>query len=285
VQEYAIEDAADGRLLGWFFLDLMPRPEKALRPANFSVRDGHRNPDGSWTLPLSSVIGSGPAAAPGHPALFSHHDMLEMFHEFGHLMHTTLSTAPYAKLYGAHVREDFVEAPSQMMENWMWQPAVLKLVSSEVDTGKPLPDDLIRRLAALEHVADGAFWTRQCFFGLYDLALHGTKSLDAGKAWGGLMARYMALPPEPHTRPPASFVPVMAGYDAGYYGYIWSRVYAQDMFSAFQGHLDDPAVGLRYRREVLAPGGSEEPELLVQRFLERPADPKAFYRELGLASD
>ena len=283
VQEFAIQDASDGRPLGWFFLDLLPRPEKDLRPANFTLRDGHRNADGSYTLPISSVIGSGPAPAPGRPALYSHHDMLEMFHEFGHLMHGTLSTAPYAKLYGSHVREDFVEAPSQMMENWMWQPAVLKQVSSEVDTGKPMPDELVQRLAALEHVADGAFWTRQCFFGLYDLAIHGAGPVDAGEAWGELMRKYMALPPEPHTMPSASFVPVMAGYQAGYYGYIWSRVYAQDFFSTFQGHLDDPSVGQRFRREVLAPGGSEEPDVLVQRFLGRPVDTRAFYQEMGLA--
>lgn len=282
VQEYAIEDAASGRLLGWFFLDLAPRPEKALRPANFTIRDGHLNADGSYTLPISSVIGSGPALAPGQAALYSHHDMVEMFHEFGHLMHTTLSTAPYATLYGAHVREDFVETPSQIMENWMWQPEVLKQVSSEVGTGKPLPDELIRRLVGLQHASDGAFWTRQCFLGLYDLAIHGVKPMDADKAWAQLMARYMALPPEQGTVPPASFVPVMGGYDAGYYGYIWSRVYAEDMFGAFQGHLNDPAVGLRFRKDVLEPGGSEEPEVLVQRFLGRPASPEAFYREAGL---
>jgi thimet oligopeptidase len=284
VQEFAIQDSGDGHLLGWFFLDLVPRPEKSLRPANFTLRDGHLDPDGSYTLPISSVIGSGPAAAPGQPALFSYRDMLEMFHEFGHLMHGTLSTAPYATLYGSHVREDFVEAPSQMMENWMWQPAVLKQVSSEVDTGKPLPDELIRRLTVLEHAADGATWTRQCFFGLYDLAIHGDKPMDAGTAWDSFMSRYMALPPETGTSPPASFVPLMGGYDAGYYGYIWSRVYAEDMFGAFHGHLDDPTVGLRFRREVLGPGGSEEPELLVQRFLGRPVDTQAFYREVGLTA-
>jgi Zn-dependent oligopeptidase len=284
VQEFAIHDAADGHLLGWFFLDLAPRPEKALRPANFALRAGHRDGKGGYVLPISSVVGSGPAAAPGQPALYSHHDMLELFHELGHVMHTTLSTAPYAKLYGANVREDFVEAPSQMMENWMWQPEVLKRVSSELGTGKPLPDGMIARLAALEHVADGAFWTRQAFFGLYDLALHGAKPADPVRAWHELQAKYMALPPESGIAPAGSFIPLMGGYDAGYYGYVWSRVYAQDMFGLFQGHLDDPEVGLRFRHEVLEPGGDEEPEVLVRRFLGRVPQPDAFYRELGLAA-
>lgn len=283
VQEFAIQDAADGHLLGWFFLDLAPRPEKALRPANFALRAGHRDAKGGYVLPISSVVGSGPAAAPGQPALYGHHDMLELFHELGHVMHTTLSTAPYAKLYGANVREDFVEAPSQMMENWMWQPSVLRQVSSELGTGKPLPDELIARLTALEHVADGAFWTRQAFFGLYDLALHGAEPVDPVQAWEELQAKYMALPPEPGTAPAGSFIPLMGGYDAGYYGYVWSRVYAEDMFGLFQGHMDDPEVGLRFRREVLAPGGGEEPEVLVRRFLGRAPQPGAFYRELGLA--
>lgn len=285
VQEFAIRNAADGRLLGWFFLDLLPRPEKSLRPASDFLRAGHRNADGTFTLPISAIIGNGPAAEAGKPALWGHRDMLELFHEFGHLMHSTLSTVPYAKLYGANVREDFVEAPSQMMENWMWQPAVLKRISSEVDSGRPLPDELIGRLAALEHAADGATWTRQAFFGLYDLSVHGAAPKDALRTWQELQPVLTALPAETGTLPPASFVPLMGGYDAGYYGYIWSRVYAQDMFSAFDGHLMDPVVGLRYRQDVLAPGGSEEPETLVQRFLGRPPSPAAFYRELGLAPE
>lgn len=285
VQQYRIVDHATGRPIGVFFLDLAPRPGKYLRPAQFTLRAGHALADGGYRLPIAAVIGNGPAAAPGRPAVFSHRGVIEFFHEFGHLMHATLSTAPYATLQGTNVREDFVEAPSQMLENWMWQPSVLKAVSHHVDTGKPLPDALIARMIALKHAADGVFWTRQAFLGVYDLTLHGAGGdTDPDRLWFALMPTLTPLPAAPGTLPAASFMPIMGGYDAGYYGYLWSRVYAQDMFTAFQRDgIDNPAVGLRYRRTILEPGGSAEPDTLVRAFLGRPVSPAAFYRDLGLA--
>ncbi len=285
VQQYAITDSTSGAPIGRFFLDLSPRPGKYLRPANFPLRAGRRLPDGSYQQPISSIIGNGPASEPGKPALFSHRDLIEFFHELGHLMHTTLSTAPYSSLYGANVRGDFAEAPSQMLENWMWQPSILKKVSSHVTSGQPLPDALIEKLLARKHAADGIFWTRQAFLGVYDLMIHslGTQ-VDSTRLWFSLMPQLTPLPPPPAgTLPDASFLPIMGGYDAGYYGYVWSRVYAQDLFTAFQkGGLENPEVGLRYRREILEPGGTVEPEDLLINFLGRPARSDAFYEDLGL---
>ncbi len=283
VLQYAIADSTSGAPIGRFFLDLAPRPGKYLRPASFPLRAGRRLPDGSYQPPISSIIGNGPASEPGKPALFSHRDVIEFFHEFGHLMHTMLSTAPYASLYGASVRGDFVEAPSQMLENWMWQPSILKKVSSHVTTGQPLPGELIEKLLARKHAADGIFWTRQAFMGVYDLTLHSSGAkVDTTQLWFSLMPQLTPLPPPPAgTFPDASFLPIMGGYDAGYYGYIWSRVYAQDMFTAFlQGGLENPEVGLRYRREILEPGGTVEPEELLARFLGRPVSFNAFYTDM-----
>jgi thimet oligopeptidase len=285
VLQYAITDSASGAPIGRFFLDLTPRPGKYLRPASFPLRTGRRLPDGSYQQPISSIIGNGPASEPGKPALFSHRDAIEFFHEFGHLMHTTLSTAPYASLHGANVRGDFVEAPSQMLENWMWQPSILKKVSSHVTTGRPLPDELIEKLLARKHAADGVFWTRQAFLGVYDLTIHNSGArVDTTRLWSSLMPHLTPLPPPPAASiPDASFLPIMGGYDAGYYGYIWSRVYAQDLFTAFQkGGLENPEVGLRYRREILEPGGTVEPEELLNNFLGRSVRPDAFYEELGV---
>lgn len=283
VLEYAIRDAASGARIAWIYLDMVPREGKSLMPANSTIRDGHRLADGGYRLPVSSIIGNGPAAEPGKPALYGHRELVTLFHEFGHLMHTTLSTARFARLYGARVREDFVEAPSQMLENWMWQPSVLKAISSDVDTGAPIPDDLVARMIATQHAADGVFWTRQAFLASFDLALHAEGApRDPNRLWFALQPKATPLPPLRGTVPAASFLPVMGGYDAGYYGYAWSRVYAQDLFSAFEnGHLDDDAVGLRYRREILEPGATREPDELVRRFLGRESTPAAFYRLLG----
>ncbi|MDY7226450.1 M3 family metallopeptidase [Hyalangium rubrum] len=285
VLRYAMSDSASGAPIGHFYLDLAPRSGKFMRPASFTSRLGRQLPSGDYRSSISSIIGNGPASEPGKPSLFSHRDAIEFFHEFGHLMHAMLSTAPYASLHGANVRGDFVEAPSQMLENWMWQPSILKKVSSHVETGQPLPDALIEKLIARKHAADGLFWTRQVFLAMYDMTLHGSgPKRDANRLWFELMPPLTPLPPPPtNTLPEASFLPIMGGYDAGYYGYVWSRVYAQDMFTAFQkGGLESPEVGQRYRREVLAPGATQEPAALLENFLGRPVRYDAFYEELGI---
>ncbi|MDC8014602.1 M3 family metallopeptidase [Tahibacter soli] len=282
VERYAIVDG--DATIGEFYLDLAPRAGKFLRPANFALRSGRLRPDGTYTRPVSSIIGNGPAAAPGEPALFSHRELADFFHEFGHVMHTTLSTARYATLYGANTRMDFTEAPSQIFENWAWHPDVLARVSGRVGDGAPLPADLAARLVAARYASAGATWTRQAMFAAYDLSLHGPDAGgDTTRRWRQFAKKYTALAPVRGVTPQASFLPLMGGYDAAYYGYLWSLVYAQDLYTAFAPRIDDPAVGARYRRAVLEPGGTENPEVLVERFLGRKPNAEAFYRDLGIA--
>lgn len=285
VLEYWISDNASGKPIGWFFLDLYPRPGKYSHFANFPLRGGRVLPDGTYQMPISSIIGNWPVGAPGKPALLSHDDVVTFFHEFGHLMHSTLSIAPYETYYGTAVREDFVEAPSQMLENWMWQPSILKEVSSNVTTGKPLPDNLIAKMVALKHVSseNGAYWTGQAFLATYDMTIHSSGPIvDVNRVYFDLKKKMTTTPAEPGTIPEANFGHLVGGYDAGYYGYLWSLVYAQDMFTVFQkGGLENPAVGARYRKYVLQPGGSVEPDQLLRDFLGRAPSYDAFYKELN----
>ncbi|GAB4564563.1 MAG: oligopeptidase A [Haliangiales bacterium] len=281
---YAIFDRASDELIGFFYLDLTPRSGKSLHFSHFRLRPGRRLPSGGYQRPIAAVIGNGPPAEPGKPARLSHNDAIIFFHEFGHLMHETLSTAPYARVFGTNVRRDFAEAPSQMFENFLWQPSVLAEVSSHVDTGEPLPAALLAKMAARKRFDTGAFWTRQGFFSLYDLDIHESgPEVDTTAAWFAHAERLTALPQPPGAIPQASFAGFMGGYDAGYYSYIWSKVFAQDMFSVFVAEgLDNPAVGLRYRREVLQPGGLREPDALLEAFLGRPVSRAAFYDSLGI---
>ena len=289
VSLYAISDAVDegdtaARPFAFFYLDLAPREGKFLSPASYPLQAGRRLPGNSYRRPVAAIVGNGPQARPGEPALFSHAGLVQFFHEFGHVMHTTLSTAPYATLYGANTRRDFVETPSQMLENWVWQPAVLRRLSSHVETGEPLPPETIARMTGLKRASTGVFWTRQAFLATWDLTLHGPNAdLDANALWFELMPRLTPLPPTPGTMPPASFMPVMGGYDANYYGYLWSRVYAQDLFSVFAREgIDSPAVGRRFREQVLAPGGAREPDELFRAFTGRPVNYDVFFEELGV---
>lgn len=284
VQEYAISDTASGKPIGWFFLDLYPRPGKFGHFATFPLRNGRVLADGSRQKPVATIIGNWPVGTPGKPALLTHYQVITFFHEFGHLMHGTLSTAPYETLFGTNVREDFVEAPSQMLENWMWQPSVLKQISSHVGTGAPLPDALIARMIAAKHVADGFMGAGQSFYAMYDMQLHSSGAkVDPTKLWFKLEPQLTPFSGIPGTIPEASFGHLMGGYDAGYYGYLWSKVYAQDMFSVFQKEgLDNPAVGMRYRKDILEPGGTVEPDVLLHNFLGRPVSYVPFYKEMGI---
>ena len=197
-----------------------------------------------------------------------------------------MSKAPYETLFGTNVRQDFVEAPSQMLENWMWQPSILKEVSSNVKTGEPLPDALIAKIIAAHHVDDGYRFSRQAFFAIYDMRLHNSDSTqDPTKLWFELKPQLTPLPEEPGTVPEAAFGHLMGGYDAGYYGYLWSLVYAQDMFTVFQkGGLEDPATGMRYRKDILEPGALVEPDVLLHNFLGRDVSYEPFYKFIGAGS-
>lgn len=285
VREFSITDTASGKPIGWFYLDLYPRLGKFSHFANFPIRPGRVMPDGSYQKPVSAIVGNWPVGSPGKPALLNHEEVITFFHEFGHLMHSTLSTAPYETLYGTSVRPDFVEAPSQMLENFMWQPSILKEVSSNVKTGAPLPDDLINRMIALKHVADGYDWSGQAFYAEYDMKIHSSgPTIDVDKTWFELQKKMTPFSATPGTHPEAGFGHLMGGYDAGYYGYLWSKVYAQDIFTRFQKEgLENPQVGAAYRKDILEPGAAVEPDVLVQNFLGRPMNPQAFYSDIGIS--
>ncbi len=285
VDEYAIYDAATGEALGWLFLDLYPRDGKYGHFQSGNFRLGRQLPGGGYQLPVAVMMGNWATPAPGKPSLLSHDEVVVFFHEFGHGLHQTLSRTRYSTLYGSNTRVDFVEAPSQMLENWMWQPAVLKKVSANVQTGEPLPDDLIQKMIAARHVADGVFWTRQTFFGAFDLQMHSAQGkVDPTALWFSLRPKMTLMHDVPGSYPTASFEHLVGGgYDAGYYGYLWSKVFAQDMFSVFEkGGLDSADVGMRYRREILLPGGTAEPDVLLQHFLGRPVSFQPFYDDLGI---
>jgi thimet oligopeptidase len=241
-------------------------------------------PDGTVRAPFSVIVGNWSRPASGHPALLSHAEVETFFHEFGHNMAAMLADEPYETLTSGF-RSDFIEAPSQMLENWVWDPGILKIISANVTTGAPLPDDLIQKMIAARYLDYALSTTQQILYASVDMKYHSSGTpVDTTAIWKDSVA---ALTPGTFvdgTHPQAGFGHLMSGYDAGYYGYLWSKVYAQDMFSAFKSAgLEDPAVGRRYRDDILAPARTYEPDAEVARFLGRPMSPTAFYAELGIA--
>jgi thimet oligopeptidase len=284
VQAYDVTDAASGRPLGRFYLDLFPRPGKYDHFANFPIIPRRVMPDGSVRLAVSAIVGNWPQPAPGKPALLQHGDVETFFHEFGHNMAAILADEPYETLTSGF-RQDFIEAPSQMLENWAWDPGILKRVSSNVTSGQPLPDDLIQKMIAARYVHYALGTTQQILYATVDMEYHTAKPpVDTTAVWKATVARTTPNQFVDGTHPQAGFGHLMGGYDAGYYGYLWSKVYAQDMFSRFRAQgLTSPIAGAAYRNDILAPARAEEPDQEIRAFLGRPMNPAAFYRELGIS--
>lgn len=283
VTQWSVSDSATGRYIGDFYLDLFPREGKYDHFASFTLLPNRRLANGSVRPPLDTIIGNWPAPAPGKPALLSHGDVETFFHEFGHDMAAILATTPYETL-STGFRWDFVEAPSQMLENWVWDPRILKQIGSNVNTGAPLPDDLIQKMIAARYVNNAYYTTRQILAATADMDYHTSgPSVDTTAVWAKVAREETPLGMISGIHPEASFGHLMSGYDAGYYGYLWSRVYAQDMFTAFeQAGLESPVVGARYRRDILQPARQIEPDEEVRNFLGRPMSPVAFYRDFGI---
>lgn len=281
VLEYAVSDSRTGKFIGTTYFDLYPRAGKYTHFANFPILVG-RQIGNTYRPPIAVIVGNWPKPAPGQPALLSHADVVTFFHEFGHNLATLLATAPYEMLSQPFI-QDFVEAPSQMLENFVWQPSILKQISSNWQTGRPLPDDLIAKMVRAQYVNFALGTTGQVALAEIDMAYHTSgPHVDTTAVWDKLYAQLNPIPEDPSVHPQASFTHLMGGYDAGYYGYEWSEVYAQDLFTAFQkGGLENPQVGMRYREDILQPSRTYDPDVEVERFLGRPMNPNAFYQQFN----
>ena len=286
VKLYEVHDGRDGKgkLLAKFYVDLFPRPGKYGHAASFTFGIA-RDVPGGYQIPLSALVVNFNPPENGKVARLAFEEVDTLFHEFGHIMHQSLTEGRYASLSGTNVSVDFVEAPSQMLENWVYQPQVLALVSADpADPTKPMPAALAKRLAAARTFDAGIRYTRQVFLATYDQALHtrGAK-VDPDAVNHELEVAIMGYPENPEVHLGANFGHLMGGYDAGYYGYLWSEVFADDMFGRFEkdGVLN-PKTGREYRDDILARGREVEPEVLLQKFLGRAPNEENFLRITGI---
>jgi thimet oligopeptidase len=287
VKLYRILNSGDRRLIGYFYTDLYPRPNKYSHTAAASIISGRRLPSGDYNHPVSAIMGNLSRPTDGKPSLLSHQDVETIFHEFGHVMHQTLTRAPYGSLSGSSVANDFVEAPSQMLENWVWQPEILTRLSGHYLTHEPLPNDLLTRMAAARDFQAGMFNTKQLVYALFDMKINSTTSgtVDVTEGFNKEYFDLTGIPQPAGTHFASSFGHLMGGYSAGYYGYLWSKVYAQDMFTVFKnGGLTNPTVGARYRREILEKGDMQEAIVLLRNFIGREPNAKAFFDFLHVAN-
>ena len=283
VQLFVIEDAESGEELGRFYLDLFPREGKFGHAAEFPLISGRRLEDGSYQNPVCAMVANFTKPTSKAPSLLQHSEVETLFHEFGHVLHQNLGRTEFARFSGTNTERDFVEAPSQIMQHWIWRADVLRRFARHYETGEPIPEDLVDQLVAARKLNKAMWQLRQMQYGWWDQRIHGgpNPDLDAIHEKG---IEISLLPMHAGTFPLASFGHLMGGYDASYYGYMWAEAFGDDMFSRFEAEgVTNPAVGMAYRREVLEKGGSWDGDELLRRFLGREPDNRAFLKKLGIS--
>ncbi|MCB0272308.1 MAG: Zn-dependent oligopeptidase [Bdellovibrionales bacterium] len=283
IQFFEVFDTKTNKKIGSFYIDMFPREGKYSHAAVFGLVKSQENSDGSVVLPMVAMVCNFNPPTKDRPSLLTHDEVETYFHEFGHVMHGVVAKTQYGSQGGTSVARDFVEAPSQMLENWVWKKEPLQLLSKHYQTGKPLPNDMLQQMLKLKKVNQAIFYMRQLALASIDLDYHSMKTpVDTTKVWNDRFSSMTHIDPQEGTYRQASWGH-MTGYDAGYYGYLWSKVYAEDMFSVFEKKgIMNSVIGLRYRREILEPGGSKDLNRQLKRFLRREPNNKAFLKNLGL---
>ena len=287
VQTYIIKDSKSGETISYFYLDAYPRDGKYTHAATWSFIDRFQLPDGSYQVPSVVIAANFTPAGGGMPALLTHSDVETLFHEFGHVLQMSLATSRYASLTGDNVAWDYIETHSQLLENWAWQPQVLKKISAHYKTGEPLPDDMIAALVCSRHAGEATAFLRQNFLGQFDLQAHtADKRINSTKMYARLMQEITGTPMTKGTYPQASFGHIMSltdPYDVGYYVYAWSLVIAEDIFAQFEAQgLFNEQLGAKLRQYIYTPGTAKDENEMVQAFLGRPYNNKAFLKSLGV---
>ena len=280
---YEVIDRDSGDLVGHFYLDLFPRKGKFTHAAVFPGVPGKRRADGSYQTPIAAMACNFTKPTEDTPSLLQHSEVETLFHEFGHVLHDLVAHCELARFSGAYTVWDFVEAPSQIMQHWVWQPEVLARFARHHETGDPIPETLVESLVAARRLNSAMWHLRQIQFGLLDQELHGP---EEEKDFDAILLRSTAVSLLPHqegTFHPASFGHLMGGYDAAYYGYLWSEVFGDDMFSRFEEEgITSPEVGRAYRELVIGKGGSMDPDDMLIGFLGRKPNNEAFLRKVGI---
>jgi len=259
--------------VGRFYLDMHPRPDKFSHAAQFDIRTGVEGRQ----IPEAALICNLPGGDPGDPGLCEMNDVVTFFHEFGHLLHNQFAGHHrWVGIGGIRTEHDFVEAPSQMLEEWMHDPAVLQIFARHYQTGQPIPAELVQQMRRAQDFGEldpkGLDVRRQMVLAGLSLAIYDRdpSQVNTDSLIRELNEKYFPYPYVPGTHFQCAFGH-LDGYSAGYYTYMWSKVIAKDLFSQFdKSNLLDPTVARRYRDAVLAPGGSVPAAKLVENFLGRP---------------
>lgn len=285
VKMYEVKDKADNSLIGHFLIDLYPRPGKYTHAACWGLFGRKKWLDGTTSTPLAALVCNFTKPTADKPSLLRHDEVETFFHEFGHVLHNLLTKAETNRFAGTATARDFVEAPSQMFENWIWNAQVLNTFAAHYKTGEKLPKKLLDGMLAARNLGSGIETEHQFYYGMVDQAYHTspTGDVDPTKISENLFTEVELYKRVPGVHYQTSFGHLV-GYEGAYYGYQWSLVYAQDMFQRFEelGILS-PQAGAYYRDKVLARGGTMDEFDMLRDYLGREPKLDAFLRHLGMS--
>ena len=278
VELWSISEST-GEKLAYFYLDLYPRLGKFTHAAVFDLSIGSQDGD---ILPVSSMVANFPNPNSGD-GLMTFDEVETLFHEFGHVLHFGIGKAKYARFVGANVEWDFVEAPSQIMEHWVWRSECLKRFSKHIDTGESLDEITCNKLNESKNIGVSLLTLRQVSFGLADQHLHGKDFSDSLTEIEKKSQSVTTINYPDDTNHLGAFGHLLGGYDAAYYGYLWAEIIGDDLFSRFEeeGVLSNK-VGVNYKEKILRPGGTKPAQDLVEEFLGRPWNDESYLLQRNL---
>lgn len=285
VLRYAVWEAgatSEDDFIGYAYLDLYHRDGKAPGASMWQLEAGYLHPDGAVRhRPVTAVLAGFAKSTADKPALLSHWDTVQFYHEMGHMFHGLLSKTKYARFHGTAVNVDFGETPSQMLENWCYVPEVLGRMTYHYETKEPIPADLVEKLIANRYRLNGLFILHQLSCSKFDVAVHTDKEpRDTTQLWHEICQKTRLIDQGETPLPGHAAFGHLVHYDVGYYSYAYSEVFSADMFhTVFANDPFDVEAGKRYRKEILLPGASRDEMESLVAFLGRPPNSEAFLKQ------
>lgn len=285
VKVYDVKDA-DGSHLALFYADFFPRASKRGGAWMTEFR-GQSIRNGVEERPLVSIVTNFSKPTETAPSLLTHDELCTFLHEFGHSLHGMFAEGRYTSLCGTNVSRDFVELPSQIMENWAFEPEYLNSFARDYRSGEVIPAELVERIVRAKNYLAGYYQVRQLDFGTLDMAWHTLTALpeeDAAEFEKKVLAPSAVMPKVPGTAISTAFNHIFSGgYSAGYYSYKWAEVLEADAFSLFKEKgIFDRETASSFRTNILSKGDTEDPAVLYRRFRGRDPEPSALMEKLGL---
>ena len=270
----------NGQQLAYFYLDLYPREGKFTHAAVFDISSGGSS---RQELPICSMVANFPNPNTGD-GLMTFDEVETLFHEFGHVLHNGIGKSKYTRFVGANCEWDFVEAPSQIMEHWVWKVDCMKRISKHFESNKALSEKICEKLNKSKNIGVSLLTLRQVSFGLADQHLHGESFEDNLLEIEHASQKVTTITYPKEINHLAAFGHLLGGYDAAYYGYLWAEIIGDDLFSRFESEgVLSSSVGVDYKNKILKPGGTVPAEYMVQDFLGRKWNDEAFLSQKNLS--